>query len=34
MEIVPKQVLDLASKYIGYKEKASDKDLYSFDGNA
>ena len=34
MNIVPKQVLDLAAKYIGYKEKASDKDLYSFDGNA
>ena len=34
MEIVPKQVLDLAAKYIGYKEKASNKDLYSFDGNA
>ena len=34
MEIVPKQVLSLASKYIGYKEKASDKDLYSFDDNA
>ena len=34
MEIAPKQVLGLASKYIGYKEKASDKDLYSFDGNA
>lgn len=26
MEIVPKQVLGLASKYIGYKEKASDKE--------
>ena len=34
MTIIPKQVLDLAAKYIGYKEKASDKDLYSFDGNA
>ena len=34
MEIVPKQVLDLAAKYIGYKEKASNKDLYSFEGNA
>ena len=34
MNIIPKQVLDLASKYIGYKEKASNKDLYSFDGNA
>ena len=34
MDISPKQVLDLAAKYIGYKEKASDKDLYSFDGNA
>ena len=26
MEIVPKQVLDLAAKYIGYKEKASNKE--------
>lgn len=34
MDITPKQVLDLAAKYIGYKEKASNKDLYSFDGNA
>ena len=34
MNITPKQVLTLAAKYIGYKEKASDKDLYSFDGNA
>ena len=34
MTITSKQVLDLAAKYIGYKEKASDKDLYSFDGNA
>ena len=34
MEIAPKQVLDLAAKYIGYKEKASNKDLYSFDDNA
>lgn len=34
MDITPKQVLDLATKYIGYKEKASDKDLYSFDDNA
>ena len=34
MYISPKQVLDLAAKYIGYKEKASNKDLYSFDGNA
>ena len=34
MDIIPKQVLDLAAKYIGYKEKASNKDLYSFDGNA
>ena len=25
MDISPKQVLDLAAKYIGYKEKASDK---------
>ena len=28
MDIAPKQVLDLAAKYIGYKEKASDKDPY------
>ena len=34
MNIIPKQVLDLAAKYIGYKEKASDKDLYSFEDNA
>ena len=34
MDITPKQVLDLAAKYIGYKEKASNKDLYSFDANA
>ena len=34
MDITPKQVLDLAVKYIGYKEKASNKDLYSFDDNA
>ena len=31
MNITPKQVLTLAAKYIGYKEKASDKDLYSFE---
>ena len=34
MDIIPKQVLNLAAKYIGYKEKASNKDLYSFEGNA
>lgn len=34
MNIAPKQVLDLAAKYIGYKEKASNKDLYSFEANA
>lgn len=34
MNITPKQVLTLAVKYIGYKEKASNKDLYSFEGNA
>ena len=34
MNITPKQVLTLAAKYIGYKEKASNKDLYSFEGNA
>ena len=34
MDISPKQVLGLAAKYIGYKEKASNKDLYSFEDNA
>ena len=34
MNITPKQVLTLAAKYIGYKEKASNKDLYSFEDNA
>lgn len=34
MNITPKQVLTLAAKHIGYKEKASNKDLYSFEGNA
>ena len=34
MNITPKQVITLAAKYIGYKEKASNKDLYSFEGNA
>ena len=34
MNITPKQVLTLAAKYIGYKEKTSNKDLYSFEGNA
>lgn len=34
MNITPKQVLTLAAKYIGYREKASDKDLYSFEDNA
>ncbi len=34
MNITPKQVLDLATKYIGYREKASNKDLYSFNDNA
>ena len=34
MDITPKQVLDLAAKYVGYKEKASNKDLYSFTDNA
>lgn len=34
MNITSRQVLDLAAKYIGYKEKASNKDLYSFEGNA
>ena len=30
MDITPKQVLDLAAKYIGYKEKVSDKDKDRF----
>lgn len=34
MNIIPKQVLELAVKYLGYKEKASNKDLYSFESNA
>ena len=34
MNITPKQVLTLAAKYSGYKEKASNKGLYSFEGNA
>lgn len=34
MNITPTQILDLAAKYIGYREKASNKDLYSFEGNA
>lgn len=34
MNITPKQPLELAVKYIGYREKASNKDLYSFEGNA
>lgn len=34
MDITPKQVLDLAAMYVGYKEKASNKDLYSFTDNA
>lgn len=34
MNVTPIQVLTLAAKYIGYKEKASDKDLYSFEDNA
>lgn len=33
MNITPKQVLTLAAKYIGYKEKATNKDLCSFEGN-
>lgn len=28
MDITAKQVLELAAKYIGYKEKASNKDLF------
>lgn len=34
MNITPKQALELAAKYIGYREKASNKDLYSFTDNA
>ena len=34
MNITPSTVLELARKYIGYKEKASNKDLYSFESNA
>lgn len=34
MDIYPQQILELAAKYIGYKEKAGNKDLYSFEGNA
>lgn len=34
MNIYPENVLSLAAKYIGYKEKASNKDLYSFEDNA
>lgn len=34
MNITPSEVLTLAKKYIGYKEKASNEDLYSFEGNA
>ena len=34
MNITSKQIIELAMKYIGYKEKASNKDLYSFEENA
>lgn len=34
MDIYPQQILELAAKYIGYKEKASNKDLYDFTANA
>lgn len=34
MNITSKQALDQAAKYIGYREKASNNDLYSFEGNA
>lgn len=34
MQITAKQIIELAMKYVGYKEKASNKDLYSFSGNA
>ena len=34
MNITAKQIIELALKYVGYKEKASNKDLYSFTDNA
>ena len=34
MNITSKQIIELAMKYVGYKEKASNKDLYSFNDNA
>lgn len=34
MQITAKQIIELALKYVGYKEKASNKDLYSFNDNA
>lgn len=34
MEIKASAVIDLAHKYIGYTEKASNKDLYDFTANA
>jgi hypothetical protein len=34
VNIYAEDVLSLAAKYIGYKEKASNKELYSFDANA
>lgn len=34
MNITPKQIIELARKYVGYREKASNKDLYSFTANA
>ena len=34
MQITAKQIIELAMKYVGYKEKASNKDLYSFEDNA
>ena len=30
MQITAKQIIELALKYVGYKEKVSNKDLYSF----
>lgn len=34
MKVTANEVISLAQKYIGYREKASNKDLYSFDANA
>lgn len=34
MSISPQKIIELARKYVGYREKASNKDLYDFGGNA